>query len=197
MSINDDAVDFTDDIADFYRPFGETVPRVDGPLSKQAYVTAFTRCWQEYVQRTGLRAHDFAALCTHLPYTKMGWKALRTIVDPLASSPDPSDVDTANRLTEAYQHSIMISRRVGNLYTGSLYLGLISLLSSGTVPPQGRIGMFSYGSGCMGEVFSMQTEQGYHDRISATIDLTSLDRRRRLGMEAYEAVMRSGPTQLP
>ena len=46
-----------------------------------------------------------------------------------------------------YEESIVYSRRTGNLYTGSLYLGLISLLeNSSSLQANDRIGLFSYGS---------------------------------------------------
>lgn len=51
-----------------------------------------------------------------------------------------------------YEESIRYSRRIGNLYTGSLYLGLTSLLeNSKSLQPGDRIGLFSYGSGAVSE----------------------------------------------
>ena len=43
--------------------------------------------------------------------------------------------------------SLLIARNVGNMYTPSLYGGLISLISSGNLNGGESIGMFSYGSG--------------------------------------------------
>ena len=56
------------------------------------------------------------------------------------------------RILARYEESIVYSRRVGNLYTGSLYLGLISLLENATTLTAGnQIGLFSYGSGAVAE----------------------------------------------
>jgi len=53
--------------------------------------------------------------------------------------------------------SLTLSRRIGNIYSGSMYLGLVSLLESATDRErlQGRrVGFFSYGSGASARVFS-------------------------------------------
>ena len=56
------------------------------------------------------------------------------------------------RVMARYEESIVYSRRIGNLYTGSLYLGLISLLENSSHLSAGdRIGLFSYGSGAVSE----------------------------------------------
>ena len=76
------------------------------------------------IKRTGLDFADYDALAFHIPYTK--WvKAL------LAKISDQSEAEQ-ERILARYEESIIYSRRVGNLYTGSLYLGLISLLENAT-----------------------------------------------------------------
>ena len=46
------------------------------------------------------------------------------------------------RVMARYEESIVYSRRIGNLYTGSLYLGLISLLENSSHLSAGdRIGL--------------------------------------------------------
>jgi hydroxymethylglutaryl-CoA synthase len=47
-----------------------------------------------------------------------------------------------------------ISRRVGNIYTGSIYLGLASLMELGKIRPGERLCFGAYGSGCSALVFS-------------------------------------------
>lgn len=81
----------------------------------------------------------------HLPYTKMGKKALKLVL------PD-TDEATGERLQRRFEASTRYCRRVGNIYTGSLYLGLLSLLDNDTSLKAGdRIGLFSYGSGAVAE----------------------------------------------
>lgn len=47
-----------------------------------------------------------------------------------------------------------ISRQVGNIYTGSIYLGLASLMEQGKIRPGDRLCFGAYGSGCSALVFS-------------------------------------------
>ena len=225
LTIEEDAVPYARDVYDFWRPFGERVPRVDGPLSKRSYIDSFTAAWQEHRRRTGLTTHDYEAMCFHLPYTKMGWKALSTLLPEHPDRPGaparPLEGKTrghaealpedARRLTLRFHQSAALSRRVGNLYTGSLYLGLISLLDAGSLRSGSHIALFSYGSGSMGEVFSgvVAQQRSNAERVSgqnaSTIPAIAmpatansrLDARRRLGISAYEAIMQSEPGRPP
>ncbi|MGA9097869.1 MAG: hydroxymethylglutaryl-CoA synthase [Methanotrichaceae archaeon] len=52
------------------------------------------------------------------------------------------------------KESAQISRQVGNIYTGSIYLGLASLAEGQSIHPGERICFGSYGSGCSATVFS-------------------------------------------
>lgn len=66
------------------------------------------------------------------------------------------------------QPSLMLASLVGNMYTPSLYAGLVSLLVNQSVESLlgKRIGMFSYGSGLASTMFSL--------RVTATDDSLSL-----------------------
>jgi hydroxymethylglutaryl-CoA synthase len=52
------------------------------------------------------------------------------------------------------EDSVWISRQVGNIYTGSIYLGLASLMEGQKLSAGERICFGSYGSGCSALVFS-------------------------------------------
>lgn len=139
---------YSKDVMDFWRPHYSEYAMVDGKFSNEQYLAFFNRVWQDYKEKTQRGLADFAALCFHLPYTKMGKKALGEVLP---------EVDEAKQqaLQEHYQASTEFNRNVGNVYTGSLYLSLLSLLANGESLQAGdRIGMFSYGSGAVGEFFS-------------------------------------------
>lgn len=56
----------------------------------------------------------------------------------------------------------MLAKQLGNIYTGSLYNGLISLICDETIDLTGKkIMMFSYGSGCAASMFVLRVNQGY------------------------------------
>jgi hydroxymethylglutaryl-CoA synthase len=47
-----------------------------------------------------------------------------------------------------------LAKNLGNIYTGSLYNGLLSLICDDTIDLSGKkILMFSYGSGCAASMF--------------------------------------------
>ena len=65
-------------------------------------------------------------------------------------------------IDEALDDSLKYSRKMGNCYTASMYVGLSSLLENSKSDLTGkRIGLFSYGSGCVGEFFSGVVQSGY------------------------------------
>ena len=49
---------------------------------------------------------------------------------------------------------MLLSKTLGNIYTGSLYTGLISLLETSNLDNK-NILMFSYGSGLMASMFTL------------------------------------------
>jgi hydroxymethylglutaryl-CoA synthase len=55
--------------------------------------------------------------------------------------------------------SLLIARNVGNMYTPSLYGGLISLISTGKLTGGESIGMFSYGSGVAATFYKINVKQ--------------------------------------
>lgn len=182
LSIENDSVFLTEDIYDFWRPDYSEFPVVDGPLSNATYIEAFQEVWQQHKKQTGLTLEDYPALCFHIPYTKMGKKALQSVLD---------ETDEANqsRLLTRYDESIQYSRRVGNLYTGSLYLGLISLLENSSALQAGdRVGLFSYGSGAVSEFFTGILEENYQDFLDKEDHQALFDNRQQVSVVEYEQI---------
>ena len=181
LALSNDSLALTQDIYDFWRPTAEKYPRVDGQLSNQTYINAFSKVWDEYSLRNNKGFADFAALCFHTPYTKMGKKTLLPKLEEHA----PDEID---RLMVRYEEAISYSRRVGNLYTGSLYLSLISLLENAETPLKAgdTIGLFSYGSGTVAEFFSGVLVDGYEKQLNKEAHKALFDSRKRLSIEEYE-----------
>lgn len=126
LQINDDSVVKSAEIQDFWRPVYQSTALARGKFSTEQYINMFCDVWQRYSAENACNFNDFAAICFHLPYTKMGLKALRAGFEENSGMSPTSD--TRERLLARYQDSTKYSRRIGNIYTGSLYLGLISLL---------------------------------------------------------------------
>ncbi|TVY52856.1 Hydroxymethylglutaryl-CoA synthase [Lachnellula cervina] len=79
---------------------------------------------------------------------------------------------TKKRFNERVQPSIMAPTMCGNMYTASVYSGLVSILSNvDSATLQGkRIGVFSYGSGLAASLFSLKIV-GSTEAIGKTLNL--------------------------
>ena len=182
LSFNDDNLAQTRDIMDFWRPNYSTTPFVNGLYSTQQYLDCLKTTWTEYQKRTGLGLQDFAAVSFHLPYPKLALKGLKQIMD--------KSLDAAKKeeLTQNFNQSILYSQKVGNIYTGSLYLGLLSLLeNSRSLKAGDRLALFSYGSGAVAEIFSMNLVENFRDQLK-TKRLEELDKRQKISVADYEQV---------
>ncbi|HEM6115851.1 hydroxymethylglutaryl-CoA synthase [Streptococcus pluranimalium] len=176
----DDNVAQTRDIYDFWRPNYSTTPFVDGIYSTKQYLDSLKTTWAEYQKRHEAELSDFAAFCFHLPYPKLALKGLNKIM------PKDMDNQAKNQLTDNFDLSIQYSRQVGNIYTGSLYLGLLSLLeNSQTLKAGDKIGLFSYGSGAVSEIFSLQLVDGFKGMLRSD-RMADLEKRRALSIGDYE-----------
>lgn len=180
LSFNDDNVAQTRDVMDFWRPNYATTPFVNGIYSTQQYLDSLKTTWVEYQKRTGLALTDFAAVCFHLPYPKLALKGLKKILDKSVSE------EKKDQLQYNFDQSILYSQRVGNIYTGSLFLGLLSLLENDPQLKAGdRIALFSYGSGAVSEIFSANLVPGFEQLLDHK-RMGKLDQRMVLSVADYE-----------
>lgn len=182
LAIEPTSVSYSRDLMDFWRPLYATEAIVDGKYSTGVYVDFFKNTLTRYLQRTGRRLDDFAGIAFHLPFTKMGKKGLEGVLQ------DRDDA-VANRLRDQLTASQVYCRQVGNLYTGSLYLGLMSLLQNGQVKPGDRLGLFSYGSGAEGEFYSGIVQPAFAENLSDVKE--DLADRHRVSIDEYEQLFNS------
>ncbi|WP_412990168.1 hydroxymethylglutaryl-CoA synthase [Pediococcus siamensis] len=188
LAVSSESTHYVADIMDFWRPLYATEALVDGKYSSKQYIEFFKRTFAAYQEKTDLRITDLKALIFHLPYTKMGLKALKSILDQ-------TDSDQANRLLREFEYSRVYNREVGNLYTGSLYLSLLSLLSNSESLAAGdQIGLFSYGSGAEGEFYTAILQPHYREHLNVAGIEAALSHRTQLTVAEYETMFKS---QLP
>lgn len=183
LSLDNDSASMTKDISDFWRPLYSDYAFVDGKFSNEAYLGFLKEVFDNYKEKTGRDLSDFEAMCFHLPYTKMGKKAILALTEDL-------DESETRRLMDSYHDSIYYNKQVGNVYTGSLYLSLLSLLEQAPEFKAGsRIGLFSYGSGAVGEFFSGIVKPDYKKYLNKDKHESVLDDRRELSIEEYETTL--------
>lgn len=184
ISFDGQSTFYSKNIMDFWRPIYTKEAKVDGHYSNDVYIDFFNRTFKQYLERYSLKLNDFAALVFHVPYPKMGIKALRTVAD----QHDPQ----YKSIWGEFANSIVYNSRVGNLYTGSLYLSLISLLAnSETLTSGDRIGLFSYGSGAQGEFFTGKLNDFDKSQLKSTMDQI-IESRVKLTIKEYEELYKQG-----
>lgn len=182
LELDQVSVAASDDIMDFWRPLYSENAMVEGKYSTQIYIDFFLQTFRRYQEMTGRRLADFDALLFHLPFTKMGKKALDALLG------DCNDVNS-RRLRSALTASQLYCRQVGNLYTGSLYLSLLSFLQNGQASAGQRLGLFSYGSGAEGEFYSGVLKPGFANQLNdVSADLAS---RQQVTVDEYEKMFDS------
>lgn len=77
---------------------------------------------------------------------------------------------------------------MGNIYTGSLFLGLLSLLeNTDSLKAGDKIALYSYGSGAVAEFFSGELVEGYEAYLDKD-RLNKLNQRTALSVADYEKV---------
>lgn len=171
LEISNESVCYTKDVMDFFRPNNSTYAIANGKLSTNTYLESLEKVYYEFSNRFGEK--DFSAICFHIPYPKLGLKGLKEI--------------KREDLLEEFNNSIMYNKEIGNIYTGSLFLSLISLLeNSKKIKANDLIGLYSYGSGAVSEFFTMKVVEGYEKHLSIKENQKMLENRVKLSVSEYE-----------
>jgi hydroxymethylglutaryl-CoA synthase len=171
---------YTEDVMDFWRPNYRDTALVDGKYSTMVYLTALKYAWQYLSESRNLSYQDFARFCYHLPFGKMAVKAHGRLMKIAGLEANDEEL---NRVMGA---SLGYNRTVGNSYSASLYFGLTSLLETDrdNLANQ-RIGLFSYGSGCVGEFFTGIVGENYQQHLYQSAHHRLLASREKLTFSKY------------
>jgi hydroxymethylglutaryl-CoA synthase len=157
----------TEDLADFYRPSYKETPEVDGKLS--------VRCYTQMLQKVD-PGMNLPYTCFHLPFAAMADKANASLRHPMTQTN-----------VERIKH---FGKAVGNIYNGSLYLSLLSVLTQDPSDLSHQtIGMFSYGSGAIAEFFDLTIQPGYQNALERERIVKQLAQRVEIDFSTYEQWM--------
>jgi 3-hydroxy-3-methylglutaryl CoA synthase len=155
-----------------------------------SYLDLLEATWTDYRMLHGARSIEehFAYLVFHAPLPRLVRHAFRWICDADGYVRPHADVDAAFR--RMVEPSFRYTREMGNIYSGTLYAALASLIDTAPDLSAGaRVGFYSYGYGACAEFFSgvlgaeAQAVLGRH-RIA-----DCLAERQRVTVAEYEAVM--------
>jgi hydroxymethylglutaryl-CoA synthase len=155
---------------------------VDGKHSVELYLKALREAWLNYQEKSKHHYSDHQHFIYHIPFPRLAEKAHQKLA-LINGLHRPSDQE----LEELLGYTLRYGRIVGNCYTASLYLGLISLLEHHPSDLTGnRIGFYSYGSGCIGEFFSGIVQEGYQKHLHSHYHNQLLESRKGLSSQEYE-----------
>lgn len=178
LNITKESTYFSDDIWDFWRPNYRDAAVVDGKYSNEQYLRLFNETFSKFKKDFKQDENNLDALIFHIPYTKLGRKTLNTVVDQ------------EHRLMKVFNKSTTYNRKVGNIYAGSLYLSLISLLYNADLKDKSKIGLYSYGSGSVAEFFTMELVENYQKHLNFDAD-EELEKRSKVSVSVYEKMFSS------
>lgn len=176
----------SNEVYDFWRPLRSEEATTNGPLSIKSYLEALTYAYSDW-KKQNPNHPNLIRSCYHVPYGKMARKAHyhRLSIDnvgPLTENPE-----------EEVAASLIFPAQVGNIYTGSLYLALASLLHHEASSLQGHfIGLFSYGSGCIGQFFAGQVSYQASATMQKLQVAQSLQHREQIDVATYESLRFQG-----
>jgi hydroxymethylglutaryl-CoA synthase len=162
------------DVDDFFRPLGSPTAKVKGRYSMEQYWANLEEAFVDHAQRIGelpsevLEATDFFVL--HTPFRNMPESAMNVLLQRHLNLKEEQIRDFLQK--RGFYSGVDPLSRVGNIYSGSLYFFLASLLHDrfrelGDKIVGKRMLLASYGSGNTMIVYSGRVAEGAPDVIQA------------------------------
>lgn len=150
--IEPDSFPWSEPAFDFWRPVGESFPRVEGKLSLECYKRAAERCFRALVGQQDPEKvfADFTAFCFHVPFPKMVLKAVQRVGNLFNWDAER----IATFFAEKVSPTMAWNRLSGNSYTASLWISVANALKGLNLGE--RVAAFSYGSGFGAELLTLK-----------------------------------------
>jgi len=173
---------FTEDNMDFWRPNYREEPFVYGRFSCDLYLRILEETWKQYREKSKRNFDMHDRFCYHIPVPRL----VETAHKKLAKI-NGQKIITKDQMDYQVENSLFYSREIGNCYTASLYLGIISLLEMVKNDLTNKyVGLYSYGSGCAGEYFCARVVPGYKKMLNTEEHAYFLRQRFELSYDEYE-----------
>ncbi|WP_276979153.1 hydroxymethylglutaryl-CoA synthase, partial [Flavobacterium filum] len=183
-------------------------PVFDGQYSNQCYINRITEAYEHFKkesQQTGKVYENWVSILMHLPYCFQG---RRTFIEIYANeNPEllnnqigETEKDKLKALTKSSEYLELINQKiypseiasgqVGNIYTGSIFLGLLSSLcfhaKQNTNLENQKVGFIAYGSGSKSKVFEATVCENWKTVINQIHLFETLENNHSIDFETYE-----------
>jgi len=183
-------------------------PVFDGQYSNQCYINRITEAYKHYKSESnqnGKIYENWSNILMHLPYCFQG---RRTFIEIFADE-NPELVKSQNGETtkdkikalvkspeylalvnEKIMPSEIASGQIGNIYTGSIFLGLLSTLcyhfQQNSELTNNKFGFISYGSGSKSKVFEGEVQEKWKVALEKVKLFEALERTLSIDFSTYE-----------
>lgn len=185
-------------------------PVFDGQYSNQCYMDRTRDAYFSFkkLKNTSETIYNsWESIIMHLPYSFQGRRMLSEIyaldAETKIISGDESSTDYQNKLkevskSEEYRNFVsqklqaaeIASSLIGNLYTGSIFMGLLSTLShfydSKNNVSGKKFGFLAYGSGSKSKVFEGTIQEDWQSAVATVNLFETLEKSFEIDFETYE-----------
>ena len=177
--------------------FYKEQPVFDGQYSNQCYINRITEAYNHYKEITNQNNNlyqNWENILMHLPYC---FQARRTFVEIYAKENNlTEDIKIIAKSSEYLAlvnqtifPSEIASGQVGNMYTGSIFLGMLSTLcfhfQNDTNLTHKKFGFIAYGSGSKSRVFEAEVQENWKSVIAKTQLFETLDKSTEIDFGTY------------
>lgn len=179
---------WTTDIYDTFRP-SAIAEMGNNEVSLFTYMDALEGSYNDYLKHLD-GPIDFDAYFDyniyHTPFAGMAFQAHRTLCN-IARPRKKSEVKES--FNKKVFPSLRYSRQIGSTYGASNFVGLCSIMMDEDPPKAGeRIGMYAYGSGAIGEYYSVIVRPEAVETIRKMNLDEEFNKRREVSVEEYEMI---------
>ena len=190
-------------------------PIFEGQFSNESYKERVYEAIENFNEQNQTDIlNDWVNIIFHLPYAYHGrrmivdkwldWmndnKELNSIYSEIGKPNSSNDKDWAKKVTKSLVYKSFIeekissgeraSSEIGNMYTASIFMSLISSLEDAVENDKNfvnkKIGFISYGSGSKAKIFEGTIQKNWVEKIKPIKLFESLNNRKRINIDTYE-----------
>jgi hydroxymethylglutaryl-CoA synthase len=183
-------------------------PVFDGQYSNQCYISRISEAYEHYkseCNQSGKIYENWANILMHLPYCFQGRRTFIEIFakenpELLGAQIGETTKDKIKALAKSPEYLALINEKIlpseiasgqiGNIYTGSIFLGLLSTLcyhfQQKTDLSNKKLGFIAYGSGSKSKVFEAEVSPKWQSAIEKVNLFETLEQATAIDFPTYE-----------
>ena len=169
----------------------------DPLLSLYAFLDLAEIAWNDFSRKTGIKNLEtaFDYMLYHIPLISLAKKTHHTLLE--LCNPDLNLDQSKASFQKMVEPSLAYNRLVSNVYSGSIWTSLLSLIDHNPQLKEGtKIGFFSYGSGACAEFFTGQIGSDAYKLLQEKKLALRFKQRQNISVAEYEEAIKKTMTLL-